>query len=100
MFTILSKLIRLLQMAAKGTLVGLPAETLTEMRTAMTQGILASMARGTSYTIAGRSFTFPGLDEAQRMIEETNYALGLLSGTRSKVVRANFNTGMGRGSLG
>jgi hypothetical protein len=87
-------------MAAKGTLVGLPAEKLTEMRDAMADGILASMARGTSYTIAGRSFSFPGLDEAQRVLEEANYALGLLSGTRSRVVRANFNTGMGRGSLG
>jgi hypothetical protein len=87
-------------MAAKGTLVGLPAETLTEMRDAMVQGILASMARGTSYTIAGRSFTFPGLSEAQSMIEEANYALGLLSGNRSRVVRSNFNPSMGRGSLG
>jgi hypothetical protein len=87
-------------MAAKGTLVGLPAEELTAIRDAMVQGVLASMARGISYTIAGRSFTFPGMGEAQSMIEEASYALGLLSGTRSGVVRANFNDGMGRGSRG
>jgi Ca2+/H+ antiporter len=87
-------------MAAKGIFVGQSAEDITAVRDAMQSGILASMARGTSYTIAGRSFTFPGLMEAGAMIQEANYALGLINGTRAKVVRANFNTGMGRGSLG
>ena len=85
-------------MAAKGTLVGLPATELTAIRDAMSAGIVAAMARGTSYTIAGRSFTFPGLGEAGAMVQEASHALGLLDGTRSRVVRANFNDGMGRHS--
>ena len=88
----------LLQMAAKGSLVGLPAADLTAIRDAMVAGIVAAMARGTSYTIAGRSFTFPGISEAQAMILEATYAIELAAGTRSHVVRANFNSGMGKGS--
>lgn len=85
-------------MAAKGTLVGQTTAELTAIRDAMQTGIVAAMSRGSSYTIAGRSFTFPGISEASAMIGEANYALGLLNGTRSRNSRANFNDGMGRGS--
>tara|TARA_R110000796_G_scaffold230961_2_gene348779 strand:- start:3597 stop:3854 length:258 start_codon:yes stop_codon:yes gene_type:complete len=83
-------------MAAKGIFIGQTAVEITAIRDAMQSGIIAAMARGTSYTIAGRSFSFPGLAEAGNMIQEANYALGLLNGSRSQVVRANFNDGMGR----
>ena len=85
-------------MAAKGTLIGLPIAELTAIRDAMSAGIVAAMARGTSYTIAGRSFTFPGLSEAGAMAQEANYAIGLINGSQSRIVRANFNDGMGRDS--
>ena len=87
-------------MAAKGTLVGLPAADLTAIKDAMVSGIVAAMSRGSSYTIAGRSFTFPGISEANAMILECTYAQEMASGNRSHVVRANFNDGMGRGSQG
>jgi hypothetical protein len=54
--------------------------------------------RGTSYSIAGRTFSFPTLEAAQDLLSECNYALGLLNGTRSMNVRANFNPGLGRGT--
>lgn len=85
-------------MAAKGIFVGQTSAEITAIRDALQAGIIASMSRGTSYTIAGRSFTFPGLTEAGNMIQEANYALGLLTGSRSRVSRANFNDGMGKGN--
>jgi hypothetical protein len=38
------------------------------------------------------------LEAAQDLLSECNYALGLLNGTRSMNVRANFNPGLGRGT--
>ena len=87
-------------MAVKHTLVGLDAADLVEIRDACKTAIIAGAVRGISYTIAGRSFSFPSLESAQSTLQEANYALGLLTGQRSDIVRANFNPGMGRGSRG
>ena len=83
----------------KGTLVGLTATELTTLRTSALACIVAGTVRGTSYSIAGRTFSFPTLEAAQDLLSEANYALGLLNGTRSANVRANFNPGLGRGVL-
>lgn len=87
-------------MAVSGKLIGLPPATLQEIIAACTQCIIADSIRGVSYTIAGRSFTFPSLSEASSLLLEANYALGILTGQRSPNVRANFNPAMGRGTNG
>lgn len=85
-------------MAVRQTLVGLEAADLIEIRDACKGAIIAGTVRGISYTIAGRSFTFPSLESAANTLQEALYALGLIQGTRSEVVRANFNQSTGRGS--
>ena len=83
-------------MAVKQTLVGLEAADLIEIRDACKRAIVAGTVRGTSYTIAGRSFSFPSLESAQNTLQEASYALGLIQGTRSENVRACFNPSLGR----
>jgi len=87
-------------MAVRQTLVGLDAEDLVAIRDACKGCIIAQTVRGVSYTIAGRSFTFPSLESAANMLQEANYALGLIRGTTGQIVRANFNDGMGRANRG
>ena len=82
----------------KGTLVGLTGTELGTLRSSALACIIAGTVRGTSYSIAGRTFSFPTLEAAQDLLSEANYALGLLNGTRSANVRANFNPGLGRGT--
>jgi hypothetical protein len=82
----------------KGTLVGLTGTELGTLRSSALACIVAGTVRGTSYSIAGRTFSFPTLEAAQDLLSECNYALGLLNGTRSMNVRANFNPGLGRGT--
>jgi len=79
-----------------GTLIGLDAEELTQLRTAAKSALLAATVRGVSYTIANRTFTFPSLESAQALLAEANYALDLLNGTRTNFVMANFNPSLGR----
>ena len=83
-------------MAVRQTLVGLESADLIAIRDACKGAIIAGTVRGISYTIAGRSFSFPSLESAQNTLQEALYALGLLSGTRSEQVRANFNPSLGR----
>jgi len=82
----------------KGTLVGLTGTELGTLRSSALACIVAGTVRGTSYSIAGRTFSFPTLEAAQDLLSECNYALGLLNSTRSMNVRANFNPGLGRGT--
>jgi hypothetical protein len=83
-------------MAVRQTLVGLDAADLVEIRDACKAAIVAGAVRGVSYTIAGRSFGFASMAEVSNVLQEANYALGLLTGTRSEAVRANFNRGFNR----
>ncbi len=85
-------------MAATGKLVGLTAAQLTDIQNAAQQCIVANAVRGISYNIAGRAFTFPGLPDAQDLLQEANYALGLLNGTTSQNVVPNFNLAFNRQS--
>jgi len=82
----------------KQTLVGLESSDLIEIRDACKAAIIAGTVRGISYTIAGRSFSFPSLESASSTLQEAIYALSVLSGARSSNVRANFNPSVGRGS--
>lgn len=84
-------------MAVRQTLVGLEAADLVEIRDACKAAIVAGAVRGINYTIAGRSFGFASMAEVSNVLQEANYALGLLTGVRSEVVRMNFNSAMGRG---
>jgi len=85
-------------MAANGTLVGCTAAELATIRAAAITCITNNTVRGTSYTIAGRSFSFPSLQDAQQLLLEANYALGQLQGTRAFNLRANFNPAIGKGT--
>ena len=85
-------------MAATGMLVGLTADELNTIKAATLQCITAASVRGVSYSIAGRSFSFPSLESAGAMLLEANYAIWILTGQRSTSVRANFNAGLGKGS--
>ena len=85
-------------MAIKGSLVGLTSAELTSVRSAALACILANSVRGVNYSIAGRSFGFPSLADAQQILLEANHALGRLTGNTSMNVRANFNPSIGRGS--
>jgi len=85
-------------MAAAGKLIGLDIVTLTTIRDALTEALIAGLKRGQSYTIAGRSFSFSAVSELVNTIAEANQAIGLLTNTTSMVVRANFNPSVGRGS--
>jgi hypothetical protein len=84
--------------APSGKLIGLSGANLQSIIDAGTTCLIANTVRGTSYTIAGRSFQFPTLEAVQDMLGEANYALAILSGQRSMQVRANFNTALGRGT--
>jgi hypothetical protein len=86
-------------MAAAGKLVGLSQIDLVAIRDAASGAIVAGLVRGTSYSIAGRSFSFSSISEASSMLLEANYALSLLQGTRSPNSIANFNPSFGRGAV-
>jgi hypothetical protein len=85
-------------MAVKGTLVGLTSAELGQVRAAALSCILANNVRGVNYSIAGRSFGFPSIADAQQLLLEANHALSRLTGNTSMNVRANFNPSIGRGS--
>lgn len=85
-------------MAVRQTLVGLEAADLIEIRDACKAAIVSGTVRGISYTIAGRSFSFPSLESASSTLQEALYALGLVTGQRSECVRMNFNPSLGRGA--
>jgi hypothetical protein len=85
-------------MAAKGSLIGLNADDLQAIKSAAIQCMQNAALRGTSYSIAGRSFTFPTFESSLALLEEVNFALGLLTGARSMSVQVNFNPAIGRGS--
>ena len=80
----------------QGTLIGLDASELQEIRTVAKQCLIAGAVRGLNYTVAGRTFNFPSLESAQSLLGEANYALQLLTGQRTTMVRANFNPALGR----
>lgn len=82
---------------AQGSLIGLSADDLNAIITSAKGCLVANTVRGQSYSIAGRSYTFPDLAACQNLLQEANYALGLLTGARSMNVRANFNLAIGRG---
>jgi len=83
---------------AKGTLVGCTSTEIQSIRSAALACIVAASVRGVSYSIAGRTFSFPSLESAGNMLQEANYAQELLSGARSQNVRCNFNIAQGRGT--
>jgi hypothetical protein len=85
-------------MPVKGAFVGLTADEINSIKAAALQAIVASSVRGVSYSIAGRQFTFPSLESCRDILQECNYALGILTGQRSSYVRTNFNTALGRGT--
>lgn len=87
-------------MAASGSFDGLTLDQLNSLLAVYLQCITAIAVRGTSYSIAGRSFSFPNIPEVNQTILELNYAIGKLTGARSGSARANFNPSLGRGAPG
>lgn len=83
-------------MAASGSLVGIPLADLQSISAAASQCLVNDTIRGVSYSIAGRSYNFPDLASCTKLLEEANYAIGLLTGARSTAIRANFNPSLGR----
>jgi hypothetical protein len=85
-------------MPVKGAFVGLSTDEINTIKAAALQAIVAASVRGISYSIAGRQFSFPNLESCRDILQECNYALGILNGQRSSYVRANFNSALGRGT--
>lgn len=83
-----------------GWYINLPVETIQQIQAAATQCIVANSIRGVTYSIAGRSFSFPSIESASQCLMEAQYALDIITGNRSMNVRANFNEALGRGTGG
>lgn len=84
----------------QGWYINLAPAVIQEIQAAATQCIIANSIRGVSYSIAGRNFTFPSIEDASTCLMEAQYALDIQTGRRSMNVRANFNEALGRGGGG
>lgn len=84
----------------QGWYINLAPAVIAQIQAAATQCVIAQSIRGVSYSIAGRSFSFPSLESASTCLMECQYALDIQTGNRSMNVRANFNEALGRGTGG
>ena len=75
---------------AKGDFIGLPIATLTSLRDKYLTCLEAIAVAGTSYSIAGRSFSRANLGEVRDTIAELTYAITLANGTRTLTTYAKF----------
>lgn len=83
-------------MAATGKFLFLNVEELQEMKADYKAALKAILVRGTTYTIAGRSFGFTDERALRDGLEEIGFALGRKTNQSSDCVRANFNPSLGR----
>jgi len=75
---------------ARGDFIGLPLATLTSLRDKYVTCLEAIAVAGSSYSIAGRSFSRANLGEVSSTIAELTLAIQNLSGTRIRTTYAKF----------
>jgi len=85
-------------MAAMQKLVFLSVPQLDTLLAAALDALAKGLGRGTSYSIAGKSFGFSSIAEITNLIQEIGYARSMKTGTNSETCRANFNPAVGRGA--
>ena len=76
---------------AKGDFIGLPLATLTSLRDKYVTCLEAIAVAGSSYSIAGRSFSRANLGEVRDTIAELTLAIQVVNGTRIRTTYANFS---------
>lgn len=75
---------------ARGDFIGLPLATLTSLRDKYVTCLEAIAVAGSSYSIAGRSFSRANLGEVSSTIAELTLAIQNISGTRVRTTYAKF----------
>jgi hypothetical protein len=75
---------------ARGDFIGLPLATLTSLRDKYVTCLEAIAVAGSSYSIAGRSFSRANLGEVSSTIAELTLAIQNISGTRIRTTYAKF----------
>ena len=75
---------------AEGDFIGLPLATLTSLRDKYVTCLEAIAVAGSSYSIAGRSFSRANLGEVSSTIAELTLAIQNISGTRIRTTYAKF----------
>jgi hypothetical protein len=75
---------------ARGDFIGLPLATLTSLRDKYITCLEAIAVAGSSYSIAGRSFSRANLGEVSSTIAELTLAIQNISGTRIRTTYAKF----------
>ncbi len=76
---------------AKGDFLGLPLATLTSLRDKYIICLEAIAVAGSSYSIAGRSFSRANLGEVRDTIAELTLAIESANGTRIRTTYAKFS---------
>jgi hypothetical protein len=76
---------------AKGDFIGLPLATLTSLRDKYVACLEAIAVAGSSYSIAGRSFSRANLGEVRDTIAELTLAIQVVNGTRIRTTYGNFS---------
>jgi hypothetical protein len=75
---------------AKGDFIGLPLTTLTSLRDKYITCLEAIAVAGSSYSIAGRSFSRANLGEVRDTIAELTLAIQQATGGRVRTTYAKF----------
>jgi len=76
---------------AKGDFLGLPLATLTSLRDKYVTCLEAIAVAGSSYSIAGRSFSRANLGEVRDTIAELTLAIESANGARIRTTYAKFS---------
>ena len=76
---------------ARGDFIGLPLATLTSLRDKYITCLEAIAVAGSSYSIAGRSFSRANLGEVSSTIAELTLAIDSANGTRVRTTYTNFS---------
>ena len=76
---------------ARGDFIGLPLATLTSLRDKYITCLEAIAVAGSSYSIAGRSFSRANLGEVSSTIAELTLAIDSINGTRVRTTYTNFS---------
>jgi hypothetical protein len=77
---------------ANGDFIGLPLATLTSLRDKYVTCLEAIAVAGSSYSIAGRSFSRANLGEVSSTIAELTLAIQSATGQRVRTTYANFGS--------
>ena len=82
-------------MGGSGAFFGLSAADLETMKAEWLACLSAIATAGQSYTIGGRTFTRPNLNEVKDMIKDINDAIDLAAGRRVRRVYPDFSQSRG-----